>query len=127
MLGSSKPKTLNYTIFYLINQQFATKGCQEHHQLQIEVLKFVIHLARKYMWNGLNKNKSVFLYLKSRYCNIIPETPYMYMKFINYHGKELNEIHGNLIPMKIFIHAIQYKLLQHTYITKAYLITGQPS
>ena len=41
MLGSYNPKSLNYTIFYVISQQFVTRGCQEHHQLQIEDLKFV--------------------------------------------------------------------------------------
>ena len=41
MLGSNNPKSLNYTIFYLISQQFGTRGCQEHHQLQVEELKFV--------------------------------------------------------------------------------------
>ena len=41
VLGSNNPKSLNYTIFYLISQQFITRGCQEHHQLQVEELKFV--------------------------------------------------------------------------------------
>jgi len=41
MLGSYNPKSLNYTIFYVISQQFGTRGCQEHHQLQIEDLKFI--------------------------------------------------------------------------------------
>ena len=35
VLGSNNPKSLNYTTFYLINQQFGTRGCQEHHQLQV--------------------------------------------------------------------------------------------
>ena len=41
VLGSNNLKSLNYTIFYLISQQFGTRGCQEHHQLQVEELKFV--------------------------------------------------------------------------------------
>ena len=41
VLGGKNPKSLNYTIFYLISQQFGTRGCQEHHQLRIEDLKFV--------------------------------------------------------------------------------------
>ena len=41
VLGGNDPKSLNYTIFYLISQQFGTRGCQEHHQLRIEDLKFV--------------------------------------------------------------------------------------
>ena len=41
VLGSNNPKSLNYTIFYLISQQFGTRGYQEHHQLQVEELKFV--------------------------------------------------------------------------------------
>ena len=28
-------------IFYLISQQFGTRECQQHHQLQVEELKFV--------------------------------------------------------------------------------------
>ena len=43
VLGGNNPiaTSLNYTIFYLINQQFGIRGCQEHHQLRIEDLKFV--------------------------------------------------------------------------------------
>ena len=41
VLGGYNPKSLNYTIFYVISQQFGTRGCQEHHQLRIEDLKFV--------------------------------------------------------------------------------------
>ena len=40
MLGSNNPKSLNYTIFPLISQQFGTRGCQVHHQLWVEKLKF---------------------------------------------------------------------------------------
>ena len=40
LLGSNNPKSLNYTIFYLISQQFGMRECQEHHQLQVEELKF---------------------------------------------------------------------------------------
>ena len=38
---SNNHKSLNYTAFYLISQQFSTRGCQEHHQLWVEELKFV--------------------------------------------------------------------------------------
>ena len=41
VLGENNPKSLNYTIFYLLSQQFGTRGCQEHHQLRVEDLKFV--------------------------------------------------------------------------------------
>ena len=41
VLGENNPKSLNYTIFYLLSQQFGTRGCQEHHQLHVEDLKFV--------------------------------------------------------------------------------------
>ena len=41
VLGEDNPKSLNYTIFYLLSQQFGTRGCQEHHQLCVEDLKFV--------------------------------------------------------------------------------------
>ena len=41
VLRSNNSKPHNYTVFYLISQQFGTRGCQEHHQLQVEELKFV--------------------------------------------------------------------------------------
>ena len=41
VLGGNNPKSLNYTIFYLLSQQFGTRECQEHHQLRIEDLKLV--------------------------------------------------------------------------------------
>ena len=41
VLGDSNPTSLNHTVFYLISQHFGTRGCQEHHQLQVEHLKIV--------------------------------------------------------------------------------------
>lgn len=41
ILGDKSPTSLNYTVFYTLSQQFATRGCQEHHQIMIEDLKFV--------------------------------------------------------------------------------------
>lgn len=41
VLGSNNPKSLNYTVFFVLSQQFGTRGCQEHHQLRIEHFKFV--------------------------------------------------------------------------------------
>jgi len=41
VLGASNPKSLDYTIFFMLSQQFGTSGCQEHHQLRVEDLKFV--------------------------------------------------------------------------------------
>ena len=41
VLGGCNPKSLNHTVFFLISQQFGTRGCQEHHQLRLEDLKFV--------------------------------------------------------------------------------------
>ena len=41
VLGSNNPKYLNYTIFYLISQQYGIRGCQKHHHLQVKELKFV--------------------------------------------------------------------------------------
>ena len=32
---------LNLTVFYCISQHFGTRGCQEHHQLRVEDIKFV--------------------------------------------------------------------------------------
>ena len=41
VLGGDTALNLILTVFYLISQQFGTRGCQEHHQLRIEHLKFV--------------------------------------------------------------------------------------
>ena len=30
VLGGNNPKSLDYTIFYLISQQFGTRGCPSH-------------------------------------------------------------------------------------------------
>ena len=39
VLGQDNPKSLNYTVFYLLGQHFGTRDQQEHHQIQIEDLK----------------------------------------------------------------------------------------
>ena len=39
--GCDTALNLNLTVFYLISQQFGTRGCQGHHQLRVEHLKFV--------------------------------------------------------------------------------------
>ena len=39
VLEQENPKSLNYTVFFLFGQHFATRGRQEHHQIQIEDLK----------------------------------------------------------------------------------------
>ena len=41
VLGADTALNLNLTVFYLISQQFGTRGCQEHHQPRVEHLKFV--------------------------------------------------------------------------------------
>ena len=41
VLGDNTPISLNYTVWYLLSQQFGTRGCQEHHQLCVKDLKFV--------------------------------------------------------------------------------------
>ena len=41
VLGHSSPKSLNQTIFFQILQHFGTRGCQEHHQINMEDLKIV--------------------------------------------------------------------------------------
>lgn len=41
ILGAYNPKSLNHTIFFMLSQQFGTRGCQEHHQLRVEDLKFI--------------------------------------------------------------------------------------
>ena len=50
VLASNNPKSLNYTIFYLISQQFGTRECQEHHQLWVEELKFVRDSSTKALY-----------------------------------------------------------------------------
>ena len=41
VLGACNAKSLNYTIFFTLSQQFGTRGCQKHHQLRVEDLKFI--------------------------------------------------------------------------------------
>ena len=43
VLGIDNPTSLNYTIFFLISQNFGTRGRQEHHQLQIEDMRDRLH------------------------------------------------------------------------------------
>ena len=61
VLKSNNPKSLNYTILYLISQQFGMRGCQEHHQLQVEELKFVRDPSGKTLYvervEGLTKTR----------------------------------------------------------------------
>ena len=41
VLGSESPHSLNFTVWYLLSQQFGTRGCQEHHQLCVQDLKIM--------------------------------------------------------------------------------------
>ena len=41
MLGCHTPESLNYTVYYIVSQQFGIRGCQEHYQIRIEDLKWV--------------------------------------------------------------------------------------
>ena len=43
VLGLHSPKSVNFTIFYHVSQQFGTRGRQEHHQIRLEDLKWVKH------------------------------------------------------------------------------------
>jgi hypothetical protein len=39
--GNTNPSSLNFAEFFVCSQHFGTQGCQEHHQLCVENLKFV--------------------------------------------------------------------------------------
>ena len=41
VLGYVSPVSLNHTVFYVLSQDFGTRGRQEHHQIRVEELKFV--------------------------------------------------------------------------------------
>ena len=41
VLGGNNAVSLNHNVFFMLSQQFGTRGCQEHHQLRVEDLKFV--------------------------------------------------------------------------------------
>ena len=41
VLGGDNPMSCNHTVFYITSQHFGIRGCQEHHQLNVEDLKFV--------------------------------------------------------------------------------------
>lgn len=40
-LGADMPQSINRTMYFTISQHFGTRGSQEHHQLQVQDLKFV--------------------------------------------------------------------------------------
>ena len=60
-MGSTNPTSLNYAIFFTISQQFGTRGCQEHHQIKIEDLKFVKDVCGKTIYvdwvEGITKTR----------------------------------------------------------------------
>ncbi len=41
VLGDENPTILNHTIWFLLSQQFGTRGIQEHTQMYLEDFKFV--------------------------------------------------------------------------------------
>ena len=41
VLGGESPTSLNHTMFYVLSQQFGTRGRQEHNQMRIEDFKWV--------------------------------------------------------------------------------------
>ena len=50
VLGGNNAVSLNHTVFFILSQQFGTRGCQEHHQLRVEDLKFVCDPQGKTMF-----------------------------------------------------------------------------
>ena len=50
VLGGNNAVSLNHTMFFMLSQQFGTRGCQEHHQLCVEDLKFVRDTQGKTMY-----------------------------------------------------------------------------
>ena len=50
VLGGNNAVSLNHTMFFMLSQQFGTRGCQEHHQLCIEDLEFVRDPQGKIMY-----------------------------------------------------------------------------
>ena len=50
VLGGNNAISLNHTVFFMLSQQFGTRGCQEHHQLRIEDLEFVHDPQGKIMY-----------------------------------------------------------------------------
>jgi len=49
VLGGNNAVSLNHTMFFMLSQQFGTRGCQEH-QLRVEDLKFVRDPQGKIMY-----------------------------------------------------------------------------
>ena len=46
-LGGERPTSFNHTMFYILSQQFGTRGCQQQNQMQIEDLQFVSNPSLK--------------------------------------------------------------------------------
>ena len=49
VLGGNNAVSLNHTMFFMLSQQFGTRGCQEH-QLRVEDLEFVRDPQGKIMY-----------------------------------------------------------------------------
>ena len=41
VFGTHSAQSLNYTVYFVVSQHFGTRGCQEHHQIVLEDLKWV--------------------------------------------------------------------------------------
>ena len=41
VFGEHSAESLNYTVYYVVSQQFGTRGHQEHHQIMLDDLKWV--------------------------------------------------------------------------------------
>ena len=50
VLGGNNTVSLNHSVFFVLSQKFGTRGCQEHHQLRVEDLKFVCDPQGKTMF-----------------------------------------------------------------------------
>ena len=69
-LGGENPSRLNHTIWYLLSQQFGTRGNQEHTEIMMEDLKWVrvpqTNHIRYVEWTGLTKTRHGGLREESR-------------------------------------------------------------
>ena len=75
VLGSESSRSLNFTVWYLLSQQFGTRGCQEHYQFCVQDLKFVNDPLRKPSYaewvEGLTKTRKGGL---SKYERRLPQS-----------------------------------------------------
>jgi len=65
VLGGNNAVSSNHTVFFMLSQHFEIRGCQEHHQLHVEDLKFMNGCASGYVGIRVSIYLSCIIFLQS--------------------------------------------------------------